>query len=276
MAVVKKLVGAGGEAERRFRLYIDESGDHTFNELEKRDRRYLALLGLWFDTGAPYLRFVAKLQELKDEIFGPHPDNPVILHREDIIKRRGPFFRLRDPNVAERFDSGLLEVVKNGQFSMCCVVIDKLSHEQKTYRTLYHPYHYCLAALLERYVGLLNRRNVKGDVLAESRGRVEDQQLKEAFGHVYAEGTQYQPASMFQTVLTSREIKLKKKTHCIAGLELADILANPIRRLIVAERCGESVPADFGSRLTDIAKSKFNCNLYTGQQVHGYGKVWLT
>lgn len=185
------------------------------------------------------------------------------------------FYRLRDPDLAERFDSGLLDVVQAAQFKMCGVVIDKQTHESKTYRTLYHPYHYCLSALLERYVGLLARYNHKGDVLAESRGRVEDQQLSEAFNKVYADGTNYHDSSMFQRVLTSKDIKLKKKTHCIAGLELADILAHPVRRQIVADQLKEEAPEDFGSRLVNIAKKKFNCHLHLGY-IPGYGKVWLS
>jgi hypothetical protein len=75
-------------------------------------------------------------------------------------------------------------------------------------------------------------------------------------------------------VLTSKEIKLKKKTHCIAGLELADILASPLRRQIVAEHTGEAVPVDFGNRLVQTVENKFNCHLYDGH-ISGYGKVWL-
>lgn len=258
----------------RYRLYIDESGDHTFKHLDKAERRYLALLGIWFDTGSPYLQFARELQALKDEIFGPRPDDPVILHREDIINKRGSFYRLRNPQVAERFDTSLLEVVQRGQFKVCCIVIDKQVHEPKTYRALHHPYHYCLAALLERYVGLLDRLNATGDVLAESRGKTEDQQLKEAFVRIYNSGTNFHPATSFAKVLTSREIKLKKKTHCIAGLELADILASPLRRQIVAEHSGEAVPVDFGYRLVKTVEDKFNCRMHDGH-ISGYGKVWL-
>lgn len=257
-----------------FRLYIDESGDHTFNRVDEDAHRYLAVLGVWFRQGKPYLDFVRELQELKDRIFGPRPDDPVIFHREDIVNRRGPFWRLNQPEIAKEFGDGILKLVSEGRFRVCCIVIDKQTHQEKTYRSLFHPYHYCLAALLDRYVGLLARSAYRGDVLAESRGGAEDRQLKEAFKRFYHAGTRFHPPDKLQRVLTSREIKLKKKTHCIAGLELADILANPVRRGVICEHSDLPLPEDFGTDLYQAVAPKFNRHLFDGR-VWGYGKVWL-
>ena len=41
----------------RYRLYIDESGDHTYNKLDTVGHRYLALLGVWFRQSDDYLAF---------------------------------------------------------------------------------------------------------------------------------------------------------------------------------------------------------------------------
>jgi hypothetical protein len=93
--------------EERFRLYIDESGDHVFKHLDKPVHRYLCLLGVWFKN-PDYESFHRNLEQLKKELFDPHPDDPVILHREDIVNRRGVFSRLRDTERAQRFDERLL------------------------------------------------------------------------------------------------------------------------------------------------------------------------
>ena len=262
-------------ARTRHRLYIDESGDHTFHLADNDNHRHLGLLGIWFDTGPPYRAFAQALNDLKADIFGWHPDDPPIcLHRKDIIERRKIFGRLRDPELNRRFETGLLTVVHEARFQMCCVVIDKASHRTKTYRELFHPYHYCLAALLERYVGWLSLARAEGDIMAESRGRVEDQELLEAFGSVLENGTRFQAPISFQGVLTSTKIKLKKKEDAIPGLELADLLAYPLRREIVAERRGEVPPPDFSSAILEAARPKMNCHVSTGR-VTGYGKVWL-
>jgi len=75
--------------------------------------------------------------------------------------------------VNRRFNTGLLEVVSHARFKMVCVVVDKQAHLQK-YISPFHPYHYCLAAMLDRFSGWLNYKNAIGDVVAESRAREED------------------------------------------------------------------------------------------------------
>jgi hypothetical protein len=235
----------------------------------------LGLLGIWFDTEAPYRAFAQALSDLKRDIFGWHPDDPVIcLHRKDLIGCKGVFRRLRNPELNRRFEQGLVQVVSEAQFCMTCVVIDKASHLAKTYRELVHPYHYCLAALLERYAGWLGRTKCVGDVMAESRGGREDQELCAAFEATLQKGTRFHGPSHFQEVLTSVKIKLKKKEHAIAGLELADLLAYPFKREMIARHRKEDPPSDFSATLLDAARPKMNCNLYNGS-TSGYGKVWL-
>ena len=64
---------------------------------------------------------------------------------------------------------------------MISVCLDKKSH-QDTYQVWrYDPYHYCLALLLERFTFFLEHQEVKGDVMAESRGGKEDMRLKKSF-----------------------------------------------------------------------------------------------
>lgn len=161
----------------RYRLYLDESGDHTFNLLHDPAHRYLGLLGVWFQQVEEYARFADDLEHFKCSIFGPRPDKPVVFHRSDIINRKGAFGALREPHLCQRFDQGLLEAIARANFRMACVVIDKQTYLNR-YASPFHPYHYCLAAMLDRYSGWLNYKNAVGDVMAESRGREEDLQLK--------------------------------------------------------------------------------------------------
>jgi len=37
----------------RYRLYIDESGDHTYRDIEEPARRYLGLTGCWVEGEDP-------------------------------------------------------------------------------------------------------------------------------------------------------------------------------------------------------------------------------
>ena|SRR3990172_6004129 len=76
--------------EDRYRLYLDESGDHVFRETTETAHRFLCLLGCWFQNPA-YVQFHEALERLKERHFHHHPDNPVVLHREDIINARRVF-----------------------------------------------------------------------------------------------------------------------------------------------------------------------------------------
>ena len=181
---------------------------------------------------------------------------------------------MREPNILTKFDNGLLELVGQAQFKMVCVTIDKQVHLTR-YTSPFHPYHYCLAAMLDRYSGWLNYKNVVGDVMAEARGKEENLQLEAAYRRVYESGTLMFSHVHHQRALTSRDIKIRPKVANIAGLQLADVLAHPIKQACLIEK--GRVPdtgGGFGKRLYQIASAKFNLNELR-RQVEGYGKVFL-
>lgn len=258
----------------RYRLYIDESGDHTYKLLDDLSHRYLALLGVWFRHDDEYVAFAKHLETFKGDVFGYRPDKPVILHRSDIINRKRSFGVLCQGDVEKKFNSGLLEVISRAKFTMVCVVIDKRSHLNR-YASPFHPYHYCMAALLDRFSGWLNYKNAVGDVMAESRGREEDLQLKQAYRRVYESGTLMFNYEHHQRALTSKDIKLKTKIANIAGLQLADVLAYPVKQALLVEKGKIPSPGEnFGKLIYEAANEKFNRNVWKGL-VEGYGKVWL-
>lgn len=258
--------------EDRYRLYIDESGDHVFRDFGPGPQhRYLCLLGCWF-AGQAYRDFHEKLEAFKQQHIPHSPDEPVILHREDIVGRRRAFWRLREPSVADRFDTDLLKVLQDSRFTMVAIVIDK-AELQAQYATPAHPYHLALGFLLQRYCGLLNHINRRGDVMAESRGGKEDRTLKASYEWVYQRGAWQQRSEFFQRALTSKELKLKSKPANIAGLQLADLLAHPVRQMILHElRLDTRELSEFERRLSAAVTRKFNRHLYDGR-VWGYGKV---
>jgi len=260
---------------KRYRLYIDESGDHTYFNLEDPAKRYLGLTGTLIETEYYRIAFQPEMESLKQQHFPHNPDEPVILHREDIINRRGPFWRLRDVENEQAFNNDFLRFTKGKDYRVITVVIDKKTHIEQYGEVAYHPYHYCLAVLLERYCGFLNFYGAQGDVLAESRGGREDQQLKQAYRVVYNVGTQQRDAEFFKRGLTSSEIKLKPKLANIAGLQLSDLLAYPSKQEILIEERRIDDPGDiFGKRICQCIQEKYNKQIYEGR-IKGYGKILL-
>lgn len=71
--------------------------------------------------------------------------------------------------------------------------------------------------------------------------------------------------------LTSKDIKVQLKKADIAGLQLADVLAYPVKQAILVQKGLIPDPGDvFGKKVYEVARKKFNCQEWTGQ-VEGYG-----
>lgn len=259
--------------ENRFRLYLDESGDHVFRDTARLSHRFLCLLGCWF-RNPEYLEFHQSLEELKARHLPHHPDNPVVLHREDMLHARKAFKVLRDAEKRAAFDQDLLKVIQNATFHMVAVVIDKDVLKAMHGETASHPYHLGLGFLLQRYAGYLNHINRTGDVLGEARGGVEDRLLKDSYIRVYEHGIWgVTNADYFQAALTSRELKLKSKTANIAGLQLADLLGHPAKMWVLKRLGFEDIEiAPFAQRIMEITEAKFNRQLYSNK-LEGYGYV---
>ena len=261
---------------KRYRLYVDESGDHTYYKLEDPAKRYLGLTGIFIEGEYYRTTFQPQLELLKQKHFPHSPDEPVILHRADIVNRRGSFWRLRDPKKEKAFNKDFLQFIKEQDYCVITVVIDKKTHTERYGRAAYHPYHYCLAALLERYCGFLNFYNAQGDILAESRGGTEDLKLKRAYQKLYREGTGQRGSKFFQRALTSSQIKIKLKSANIAGLQLSDLLAHPSKQEILIEEQRIDNPGDnFGKQICQCIQAKYNQQVYEGR-IRGYGKIFLS
>lgn len=262
-----------GGFEARYRLYLDESGDHVYSEVEDIPHRFLCLIGCWFQN-PDYLEFHKLLEELKSQHFVHHPDDPVVLHREDIINRRKAFKILHNNDIHQQFDSDLLDVIEKAQFTVVAVVIDKLALRTAYGEQAAHPYHLAMGFMLQRYAGYLNHVNRVGDVMAEARGGVEDRLLSDSYTRIYGRGTWVTEGSYFQGALTSRQLKLKQKSANISGLQLADILGHPVKQYVLREHgfIGEEEFGEFARRLHLIVTKKFNAHLYDGR-VEGYGYV---
>jgi hypothetical protein len=263
--------GQALKPDEQFRLYPDESGDHVFRDTDTESHRYLCLLGCWL-KGAHYQAFHRKLETFKQRHIPHNPDEPVILHREDIVNRRRCFWRLRDSQREQAFNSDLLALIMETEFRCVGVVIDK--HLLRTnYPTPAHPYHLALGFMLQRYCGYLNYINRVGDVLAEGRGGKEDRLLKDSYSYVFERGVWVTDRTFFQRALTSKELKVKPKSANIAGLQLADLLCHTVRRAMLMEK-GRTNQAlsPFASELWECVKPKLNRHERDGR-TWGYGMV---
>lgn len=209
---------------KKYRLYIDESGTPTYSKENFIGSRYLALVGIIVSEQQNIKVLQPTLRDLK-LMLAHDPDELPVLHREDIVAKNGAFARLQDKEIEKRFNDIFLGLLKNLDYKICAVVLDKTSHLERYQKSAFHPYHYCLNVLLERYAFYLGELGARGDVLAEARGKNEDTALKEEYKSFYERGTYYCKIPLIQQHLTSKEIKVKPKEKMFSGLEFADLLS---------------------------------------------------
>jgi Protein of unknown function (DUF3800) len=258
----------------KYRLYIDEVGNPGLSASENPKHRYLSLTGVILELGNVDTFVFPRLEDLKRRYFGSHADEPVILHRKEMVTRKPPFEALADPEVERAFNGDLIAFLEEVEFVTMTVVIDKLDHSNRYHVWRFDPYHYCLRVMIERYVPWLEECNARGDVMAERRGGKEDRRLKVSFEQLILSGTDYVSPQRFLSALTSRQLKVKAKVSNIAGLQIADVIAHPSYRSIVAEREGEPMMAPFGLRIVEILNAKKYHRSKAGR-IEGYGRKWL-
>jgi hypothetical protein len=246
-------------AKPAYRLYVDEVGNSDLESSSDPNHRFLSLTGVVLELSYVADVLHKQLEDLKKKFIGAHPDEPVILHRKEMVNAAGPFSFLTDARVKQQFDMELLKLLSDWNYTVITVCLDKKAHRE-TYSTWrYDPYHYCLAVLLERFVFFLNRSHFAGDVMAESRGGKEDLRLKKSFAELYESGTQFVEADQFRKALTSSQLKVKPKANNISGLQIADLLAHPSRNEILGEHgllTRELAP--FAKRVIEILQRKYD------------------
>ena len=257
----------------RYRLYLDESGDHTSSDPRYTGKKYLGLTGVIIKLEDCW-SFKNQIENFKRRHLPYDTDNPPILHREDIINKRNQFRVLLNEGKRQAFDDDLLSLIQTLDFTIITVVIDKTTHGVKTYRRVTHPYHFSLEALIERYCYWLSENNSSGDVMAESRGKKEDGLLKRAYLELCLNGARYLPHTLSQKSLSSRKLKLKKKEANIAGLQLADLLAHPLKRdVLLAYNKLSDREGRFADRISQVVEPKYRRS-GTGR-IRGWGQVIL-
>ena len=240
-----------------YRLFIDEFGHDNLNTRNDPKEQFLSLTGVVLDLDGAHPRLTEQMNSVKIAAFG---SNAVVLHRREIInKKPPPFDALANDEIREAFTHGLLKMVNDAEYTAITVLIDKKEHFEKYQVWRFQPYHYCLTAMLERYVMLLDDRNGKGDVMAEWRGKKPNMKLEKAYIHIYNNGTPKMPRNRFQSRLSSGQLKIQKQEANIAGLQLADLLANPAGRDLICKKKGEEMTAPFG---TEVVKTLYDAKYH--------------
>lgn len=151
-----------------WRVYIDESGDHTYRSVTDPRVRYLALTAVVVRSAHYRATIQPTLEALKRTHFNYDPDDPVILHRSELVKRKRWFGVLNDPARNKAWEDDIVAFFQALNAQVFTVVIDKDEHRRRFPAVpLYDPYDYSLAVLLNRVRGFLDTWGGPADVIAE-------------------------------------------------------------------------------------------------------------
>lgn len=260
----------------KYRLYIDESGTASFKNMAGNNK-YLTLSGIIIkSTDVNKINF--DLNELKLNYFNYDVDQKnIILHREDIYNKRNGFEPLADENVKMCFNRDLINFLESENYSIIGVTINKEARMKK-YKTPHDPYTTALETLIKRFVLFLEEHNAKGDILLESRNKNDNKILEIIYKEIYNNGTKRNRKEVdmepirFQTRLTSKCLKFKNKSENLAGLQIADLLANPLKCKLIFEKENINQFSPFSQELYLKIEHKIRSGPYNNKI--GYGLVY--
>ncbi len=243
------------------RLYIDETGDHRYKQLNRLEYRYLGLTGILINKDYYNKTIPQELEALKKRFFKYDPDKPPIFVRSHIVYRKYAFGVLLDEQLNKEWEEALAKFYKDLKAQIFTVVIDKKVHKENYPLETFDPYVYSLAVLLWRVHGFLHKYNWKADIMAEARGKVEDASLQASFDFVREHGfTGYGTAEGYCETYPSSKLLFGTKRDNVAGLQIADLIAygQKVQAVIENGKQYHKPMSRFTQILNDTVKSKVN------------------
>ena len=251
------------------RLYIDESGDHSYKHLDDLDKRYLGVTGVLVDKLRYNEEAQPELEGIKRRIFRYDPDDPPILTRSHIKNRKHWFYVLQNPSLNQQWEDELLSFLRSltPYTQVFTVVIDKKIHLDSHPVQTFNPYVYCLEVLLDRVRGYMSVKGGHADVLAESRGKTEDKQIIRAYKSLRLNGSFYADGKHYRRYFPSEDLIIKKKEQNIAGLQIADMLAYGQKALTIQDS-GKPMPRPLSAFVQRV-------NSEVNRMVNQYGRYML-
>ncbi len=210
-----------------FIAYLDESGDHSL-ELIDKDFPLFVLVFCVVDLNVYINAIVPDIYRLKFDYFG---HEGIIFHSRDIRKASGDFTFLTIPAKRSLFIDRMNQIMSKNDYMLIATVIRKQAHKERYGQNADNPYDLALKFAMERLLAFLEQQGQDNlQIIAEARGRREDNSLELTFRRIIDEGTEYNPAARFKKI--NFNLTFKKKEANIIGTQLADLAAYPIARYI--------------------------------------------
>ncbi len=208
--------------------FFDECGDHSLTEID-RDFPIFVLSTVVVERESYVGEILPALGVLKLRFFEHEGVN---LHSRDIRKATGDYAFLQAPGPRGEFLGAVSDFVRNAPFTLFIVGIHKDEHLARFGETARSPYDLALDHTMEMVLHFLQGcGETHLPIVAEARGKREDDQLRTAFQELMQNGTRQHSAEQFRRLLCP--LTFRRKTDNIGGLQLADLCAHPCARAIL-------------------------------------------
>lgn len=209
-------------------MFLDESGVHWHQPGE--DYPVFVLGGVITRVTYSKTQMTNRLVELKEAHFG---DASVVLHTADIVRNRGPFNVLKDPDRRQAFYEDLNSVMSELDYQVVACAIRKDDYVRRYGAAGLDPYTCCLGVLIERFCYEIGGYGERGWIVAECRRPDLDRELLQVWQRLREEGTGY--ASGADVSARIADLLYREKSQNIAGLQLADLVVSPIGRHVIGK-----------------------------------------
>jgi len=215
-------------ANSRFLAFFDECGDHSLTKIDPDFPLFVVALVVvervaYRDVILPELtRF--KLCYWNHE--------GINLHSREIRLAEGPFNILLNPLVRPTFMDDLTRMVERLPFTLFISAIHKQQHLQCCGAMANEPYGLALKFTVEPLVHFLDASGeTQLPIVAEARGKKEDNALRQDFAQILAHTTASRSAAQLHPL--DLTLTFQPKRNNIAGNQIADLCAYPCARHIL-------------------------------------------
>ncbi|MBI4324632.1 MAG: hypothetical protein HY674_05145 [Chloroflexi bacterium] len=194
----------------RFVAFFDECGDHSMEKIDK-DFPLFVLALVVMVRGAYRDQALTEFNRFKLRYFNHEGIN---LHSRDIRLATGPFSLLLNPNVRPLFMTGLSDLMERLLFTLFISAIHKHQHQQQRGGDAENPYELALAFTLERLVRFLDAAGETHlPIVAEARGKREDNSLEKVCYRIMARGTEAVNAEQFKRLDCPLKLSIQEEQH---------------------------------------------------------------
>lgn len=204
------------EKPSEFIAFFDECGDHSLEKIDQDFPIFVSSTVVVKRTS--YIgKIVPALAKLKLKFWDHEGVN---LHSRDIRRALRDFAFMQVPQKRHEMLNEIDILTKDLPFALFLVIVDKEKHKNKFGTKALNPYDLALGHTLHNLENFLreNNENIL-PIVAESRGKNEDDQLRASF---------YDFKTKFQ--LSNFPITFRRKDDNIAGIQIADLCAYPAAR----------------------------------------------